>query len=179
MTILIYFLSILTANILTARFEPIFIGNLIFPLGSFFIGINFVARDFVQLKYGRKVSYITIFIAICLSAICSYFLKDSLSIAFASAITFLVSESADTEVFSRYRSSVIKRVWLSGIVGLLLDSFIFIVIGLSPLFSNIISWQQVSWAIASQCLIKFISLVVCCVLLKSALFKSYHMKKAM
>ena len=177
MSILVYFILIILANVLTAKFAPIHVGTLVITVGSFFVGANFVARDFVQLKYGRRIAYFAIFGALLTSGLCSYFLNDPVTIAVASAITFLLSETADTEIFTRLKQNILKRVWVSGLVSLLIDSVVFILIGLSPLFSNIIPWEYVGWAIISQVLIKGVSLLACCALIKAGKLDYFYQNK--
>ena len=47
-----------------------------------------------------------------------------------------------------------QRVLVSGTVGSLLDSAIFVVVGLSPLGAGFLAWDQVGRAIAGQAIIK-------------------------
>ncbi|MBO9600011.1 MAG: hypothetical protein J7559_19600, partial [Cohnella sp.] len=69
--ILLYLVSIVTANILTASYAPLHLGNLIFPVGSFLIGATFIFRDLVQNSVGRRNTYITIAVALIISAVSS------------------------------------------------------------------------------------------------------------
>ena len=174
MAIFIYVLLVLLANMLTAKFAPVLVGPLVITVGSLFIGANFVARDFVQLQYGRRISYLAIFGAILMSGLFSYWMNDPVTIAIASAVTFLMSETADTEIFTRLKDSILKRIWVSGLVGLVIDSVIFILIGLSPLWSGILPWHLVGWAIVSQVLVKGVSLVACCALIKTGKLDRFY-----
>ncbi len=151
-----YLLAITSANVVTASFAPMIVGPLIIPWGSYFVGATFVLRDLVQNAYGKANAYKTIATALILSAIISFLLGDSLMIVVASAITFAVAESADTEIYSRLKTSVYNRVMLSGIVGGFLDSVIFVVIGLSPLGAGFVPWAAVPYAILGQMIIKFV-----------------------
>lgn len=54
MRIVFYLLSIVVANVVTARFAPLEFGMFIVPMGTFFVGATFIFRDLVQNKYGRK-----------------------------------------------------------------------------------------------------------------------------
>lgn len=156
MRVLLYLISIVLANVLTAAFQPIFIGGLIIPVGSFLIGATFVFRDLVQNKYGRKKTYIFITIALVLSAIVSYLLGDTLMIVFASAVSFIISEASDTEIYSRLKQSMVKRVFISGLVGGTLDSVIFVILGMSPIGAGFLPWEAVPFAILGQFLAKAI-----------------------
>lgn len=150
-----YLAAITTANVVTASFAPMIAGPLIIPWGSYFVGATFVLRDLVQNRYGKTNAYKTIVAALILSALISYALGDSLMIVLASAITFAVAESADTEIYSRIRASVAKRVFYSGLVGGFLDSTIFVIIGLSPIGAGFVPWSAVPYAILGQMIIKF------------------------
>ncbi|WP_100011649.1 VUT family protein [Lentibacillus sediminis] len=154
MRILLYLLSIVIANVVTAAFAPLQFGVFIVPMGTLFIGATFIFRDIVQNKYGRAKTYLFIFIALILSAAVSFMLGDTLFIVMASVISFVVSETADTEIYSRLKLPLAWRVFYSGIVGGIFDSAIFVVIGLSPLGANILPWEAVPAAILGQIIVK-------------------------
>ncbi|NCU18056.1 VUT family protein [Pallidibacillus pasinlerensis] len=154
MRIFLYLSAIILANVLTAKFPPIALGALFFPVGSFLIGATFIFRDLVQNKYGRKRTYMFITLALVLSAIASYMLGDTLMIVFASAVSFIISEVCDTEIYTRMKSAFIKRVFISGVVGGTLDSVVFVVIGMSPLGAGFLPWELVPNAIMGQLLAK-------------------------
>jgi len=149
-----YLLVIVTANVLTASYAPLLLGSLIIPVGSFLIGVTFILRDLVQRAIGRKATYLAIGSAMLLSGLTSYGLGDTLWIVFASTVTFLLSETADTEIYTRLRASLAMRVLYSGLVGSLLDSAIFVVLGLSPLGAGFLPWEAVGYAIAGQIVVK-------------------------
>ncbi|THE10647.1 VUT family protein [Bacillus timonensis] len=156
MRILFYLLSIVTANVVTAALAPLQFGVFIVPMGTLLVGATFILRDLVQHKYGRGKTYLFIFIALILSALVSFMLGDTLLIVVASAISFIVSESADTEIYTRLKLPIAWRVFYSGIVGGFLDSVIFVVVGLSPLGANILPWEAVPAAILGQIIVKTI-----------------------
>ena len=126
----------------------------IVPMGTLLIGATFIFRDLVQNKYGRAKTYLFIFIALILSALVSFILGDTLLIVVASALSFVVAETADTEIYTRLKLPMAWRVFYSGIVGGFLDSVIFVVIGLSPLGANILPWEAVPSAIIGQIIVK-------------------------
>lgn len=132
MNILLYIACITLANVLTASLAPASVLGLLIPAGTWFIGLNFLLRDFVQLRHGRKKAYAVILVALMLSAVLSYSLGDTLWIVAASAISFAFSETADTEIFSRLRARVTSRVIASGMIAGTLDSALFALIGLVP-----------------------------------------------
>lgn len=156
MRILLYLISIVAANVVTTAFAPLQLGVFIVPMGTLLIGATFIFRDLVQNKYGRKKTYLFIATALLLSAFVSYLLGDSLIIVLASAISFAIAETTDTEIYTRLNLPMSLRVLYSGIVGGLLDSAIFVVIGLSPLGANFLPWQAVPAAILGQVIVKTI-----------------------
>lgn len=156
MRIFFYLSVIVLANIVTAKFAPLEWGLFIIPWGSFLIGATFILRDIVQNKYGKKKTYMFIALALALSAVSSYLLGDTLWIVFASAVSFAISETTDTEIYSRMKSSFPVRVLFSGVVGGMLDSAIFVIVGLSPLGAGFVPWEFVWMAILGQVIIKTI-----------------------
>ena len=154
MRILFYLISIVTANVVTAAFAPLQFGVFIVPMGTLLIGATFIFRDLVQNKYGRAKTYIFIFVALAFSALASFILGDTLLIVAASAISFIVAETADTEIYTRLKLPMAWRVFYSGIVGGFLDSVIFVVVGLSPLGANFLPWEAVPAAIIGQIIVK-------------------------
>jgi uncharacterized PurR-regulated membrane protein YhhQ (DUF165 family) len=154
--ILLYLVSIITANVVTAGFAPLHFGMFIIPMGTLLIGGTFIFRDLVQNKFGRAKTYICIVTALILSACVSFLLGDTLLIVFASALSFVVAETADTEIYTRLKLPMSWRVFYSGIVGGFFDSVIFVVIGLSPLGANILPWEAVPAAVIGQIIVKTI-----------------------
>lgn len=152
--VIFYLICIVTANVVTASLAPFHFGIFIVPMGTFFIGATFILRDLVQNKYGRKKTYGLIALALLLSAIVSASLGDTLLIVAASALSFLLSETADTEIYSRLKLPMAWRVFYSGIVGGILDSAVFVIIGLSPFGANILPWEAVPAAIIGQIIVK-------------------------
>lgn len=156
MRIFLYILAILIANVLTASMKPLEMGIFLIPVGTFLIGLTFMLRDFVQNQIGRQKTYYVIVTALILSAITSYLLGDTIWVVFASALSFAFSETADTEIYSRLRLPLAYRVLYSGLVGGILDSVIFVIIGISPLGAGFIPWVAVPAAIGGQILVKCI-----------------------
>jgi uncharacterized PurR-regulated membrane protein YhhQ (DUF165 family) len=155
-TVVCYLAAIVSANVVTASTMPFQFGVFIVPAGTFIIGLTFILRDIVQNFLGRKNTYYLITLAIILSTITSYLLGDTLWIVFASVLTFLVSETTDTEIYTRLKLPIAWRVAYSGTIGGFLDSIIFVIIGLSPLGANVISWDAVMYAIIGQIVVKTI-----------------------
>ncbi|NLI13523.1 VUT family protein [Pelotomaculum propionicicum] len=156
MSIFFYILSILLANFLSAQIPPLQLGPLLISPGTFTIAASFILRDLVQNRYGRRKTYYFIVLALILSAITAKALGDPLTIVIASACAFAASESSDTEIYSRLKLPMAWRVWWSGLAGGILDSGIFVIIGLSPLGMGFIPWQLIPVAIIGQALFKII-----------------------
>ena len=162
----IYIFVIIFSNIITASFNPISFLGLLVPCGSVFIGLTFILRDLCQERYGRNKVYKLIVLAMILSAIGSVFLGDSLSVVFASCVSFLISESCDTEIYTRLKLPMHLRVMYSGIVGGFLDSVVFVILGLSPLGAGMLPWVAVPSAICGQILFKTVMQFVGCIFIK-------------
>jgi len=154
--VFLYVAAILAGNWLSSMFAPVNIGPFLISLGTFTIGATFILRDLVQRKHGRFGAYVLIFISLGLSVIMSLTLKNGLPVVFASAVAFLISETTDTEIYTKLKLPVHWRVWWSGFVGGILDSTVFIVLGLSPWGMGFMPWSVVPMAIIGQSLIKLI-----------------------
>jgi uncharacterized PurR-regulated membrane protein YhhQ (DUF165 family) len=154
--IFIYVFLIVFSNVITASTQPFNFFYFVVPYGTFFIGLTFIFRDLIQIKIGKNKTYKLIFLSLFISALTSYLLKDPLSIVFASGITFLLSESIDTEIFSKIKTNINKKILFSGLIGGIIDSLVFVIVGLSPLGANFISWNFIFYAITGQVIIKSI-----------------------
>lgn len=151
-----YILAIVIANVVTAKFAPVSLWIFFVPMGTFFIGATFILRDLVQAKLGKKKTYLVIAIALGISMIVSMFLGDMYWIVIASGISFLLSETTDTEIYSRLKLPFAYRVLYSGIVGGIIDSSVFVIVGLSPLGIGALPWEAVPMAILGQIIVKTI-----------------------
>lgn len=158
----LYLLLIALSNVLTAKFNPFVLagGILVIPVGSLFAGAVFVLRDLVQIKHGRSSTYKLILWATLLSVALSHALGDPAHVATASMTAFFLSETIDTELFSRMQASLAKRVLVSGAIGGCLDSTIFVVFGLSPWATGVLPWGVVPFAILGQTLVKLLVQVI-------------------
>ena len=167
----LYLIVIITANVVTASFSPMQLGELLVPWGTVFIGATFILRDLCQEKYGRKIIYKLIVVAMGLSSVVSYLLGDSLSVVFASCVSFLISETTDTEIYTRVKLPMHLRVMYSGLVGGLLDSIVFVILGLSPIGSNMLPWSAVPNAIVGQVIVKSLMQLLGCFIIKNIKIK--------
>ena len=152
---LLYILILILANIVTACVVPFEISIFIIPAGTFFIGFTFIIRDFLQQKHGKFNTYCYIALALIINLLMSVINNDIFWITFASIISFIISEIVDTEIYSKYiNEKMSKRVLYSGIISSLFDSTLFVIIGLSPLTTNIIPWNYIFYAIIGQYIVK-------------------------
>ena len=102
------------------------------PSGVLLIGIALFTRDYVQEEFGKRHTLIAIGIGI----IISYFISPA--VATASALAFALGELSDFFVYSEIkRRSLVAAVIASGIVGGIIDSFVFLQIA----FGSTQYWQ--------------------------------------
>lgn len=139
--IALYLTGILLANLLVHWFGLIQWGPLVFPAGAVMIGLTFSFRDMVQRKYGKWQCWIWMVIA---SLITLFFNQQ---IAFASVCAFLVSEGVDWGVYTWLPGSFRKRLIVSNLFGVPLDSVVFVGLAFG------LNWQ----AIFGQTIIKMLS----------------------
>lgn len=110
------------ANWAVDRYGFVSVGfGLMAPAGVYFAGLSFTARDVVHEQWGR----LPVILAIIGGAALSWLVAPSFAVA--SGVAFLFSESADLAVYEPLR----KRQWTvavvaSGIVGAVVDSFLFL-----------------------------------------------------
>ncbi|HSG95433.1 MAG TPA: VUT family protein [Afifellaceae bacterium] len=99
------------------------------PSGVVMIGLALVLRDLVQRRLGVTYAAIGILVGAAISAI---FAPPSLVIA--SATAFLFSEFADLAVFTPLqRRGLVLAVFVSSIVGLIVDSLLFLYLAFGSL----------------------------------------------
>lgn len=156
--IVAYLATIVVANIVTATQAPIefdWLGqHWLVTWGTFAIAATFFLRDAVQLAYGRTVAYVTIGVALVLNAAMSLHYDDLAWITAGSVLALAISETTDTETFTRWRGSLRSRVALSGVVGGTLDSVVFAVVALSPLTTGIVPWEFLWTTVVAQVVVK-------------------------
>ena len=99
------------------------------PSGVVTVGLALVLRDLVQRRLGMKVAIVGILAGTLLSAL---FAPPQLVLA--SATAFLLSESADMLVYTPLqRRRLLLAVAASGVVGLVLDSVVFLLLAFGSL----------------------------------------------
>ncbi len=115
--------TIFAANYAIEKWGVVPVGfGLVAPAGVYFAGLAFILRDMVHVTLGRTA----VAIAIAIGAACSYFVNPAF--AYASAIAFLLSEMVDFGVFNLLitRGKLFWAILVSGIMGLVVDSVIFL-----------------------------------------------------
>lgn len=118
-----YIATIPTANALVAHLGAVPVGfGYMAPAGVYMVGLALVLRDAVQQLLGRRVALA----AVAVGAVLSYWLATP-ALALASAAAFLVSELADTLVYTQLRQrGLVVAVLAANAVGLVLDSLLFL-----------------------------------------------------
>lgn len=102
------------------------------PSGVLAIGIALFTRDYIQEKFGKQRTLVAIAIGIVLS----YLINPA--VATASAVAFALGELSDFFVYSEIKKrSLIAAVIASGIIGGIVDSFVFLQIA----FHSTAYWQ--------------------------------------
>ena len=102
------------------------------PSGVLLIGIALLARDFVQEQLGKQPTLL----AITAGILISFFVNPA--VATASAIAFALSELADFGIYTKIKQhTIIGAVVVSGIIGGVIDSFVFLQIA----FGSTQFWQ--------------------------------------
>jgi hypothetical protein len=102
--------------------------GLLAPSGVYAAGVSFVARDVVQRALGRRPAMAAIVLGTLLSVLVSP------QLALASGSAFLVSELADFAVYTPLqRRRFVLAVLLSGVLGSVVDSLVFLGIAGIPL----------------------------------------------
>jgi uncharacterized PurR-regulated membrane protein YhhQ (DUF165 family) len=129
-TALAFIGTILAANYVTTRYGMVPVGfGLMATAGTYFAGLAFILRDLVQDKAGRKA----VVAVIMAGAVLSYAISSPF-IATASAVAFLVSESADFAVYTPLRKrGYVRAAVASNIVGAAVDTVLFLTIARFPL----------------------------------------------
>ncbi len=101
-------------------------------LWSCWVGLVFILRDMVQVRYGHWS-----LAAMAVGAGLSYLLADPI-VAYASVAAFAVSEAIDWAVFTITKRPLRDRLWLSAALSVPVDTALF--------FGMIGVWSPVVWS---------------------------------
>lgn len=141
-----YIGCIVLANWLTTEFGLVPVGfGLMVTAGTYAAGAALLARDVVQDTSGRWVALG----CVAAGAALSFVLADPF-IALASAVAFLVAETADLLIYTPLRRKGWARAVLaSNTAGALLDTLLFLSIAGFPITAELVAGQMVGkvlWA---------------------------------
>lgn len=126
----LYVGSIVLAAYLVTTYGAVPVGlGLYAPAGAYVIGVTMVVRDLTQDQLGPKWTYAAILVGAGLAA------AVSPTVALASAIAFLASETIDMLVYTplRVRGHVVPAILASNLVGTIVDSILFLLIAFGSL----------------------------------------------
>ena len=120
----IYIATVVFINLAFAYIPPIVLfDGTIFTVGSVIAGLVFIARDFAQREVGHKV----VLLLMAAAGLLSYLLADPF-VAIASIVAFAISEISDYIVYSKYKGDFNKRVIVSSLVSVPIDTAVFLAI---------------------------------------------------
>lgn len=103
--------------------------GLMAPSGVLLVGLALVLRDLVQRRLGKLWALI----AILIGALISYWLAPP-ALVVASTLAFLISEIADFAVYTPLQERrLVLAVLLSSVVGLMIDSVVFLYLAFGSL----------------------------------------------
>lgn len=118
--ILVYLMMIVFVNLAFSYLPmvPTVLGDV--PMMAFFVGVVFVLRDYAQRAAGHHVLW-----AMALGCILSYVFGDP-HVVYASVAAFAISELADYLLFTLTKKPFYKRVLISSLIAVPLDSIVFL-----------------------------------------------------
>lgn len=131
MLVIAYLLTVLAANLAVQYIGVVPVApGLVAPAGVFFVGLVLVLRDLVHERHGIRGSLI----AIAAGSLLSLTLADP-TLVVASVVAFAVAELLDLAVYlpARKRLGLAVAVGLSGIVGSVIDSYLFLTLAFGDL----------------------------------------------
>ncbi|MFL4491799.1 VUT family protein [Streptomyces sp. VTCC 41912] len=125
----LYMTTIPAANWALHRYGIVSVGfGFKAPAAVFLAGPALILRDLVQWTLGRRAALIALTFGVILS-----FAAADPGFALASAVAFGVSEAADMAVFSQLSPRWVRAVFAGGVIGILLDSLLFLSIAFGSL----------------------------------------------
>jgi len=127
-----YLCSILAANILVNEFHLITVLGLTFPAGAPLIGLTFTFRDMVQRMFGKWHCWWWMVAASLITIVFNP------QLALASFAAFFIAEGLDWAIYTAVPGSFTKRVLLSNLIGLPIDSMVFVALAFGWVWHAII-----------------------------------------
>lgn len=137
--VIAYLTSIVLAAWLVVHVGVVPVGlGLVAPAAAYVVGVTMVLRDLAQDQIGPRWTYVAMVAATALSAIVSP------TVAVASALAFIASETLDMLVYTPIRRTgrIITAVLASNVVAIVADSAIF----LSVAFGDLSFFWGQAWA---------------------------------
>lgn len=148
---LLYILVGVLGTLVTVWFKPLQVAGLAIPPSSWLMGFSFLLITIIHDRYGTSVSSKMIWILLSITAVTCILLQYTLMLVIASGVAFVVGQFC-TKGFYTYG---IERS-ISGIMGSIIDAAIWIVLGLSPIGVNTVSWSIIPYAIVGQVIVQVI-----------------------
>jgi uncharacterized PurR-regulated membrane protein YhhQ (DUF165 family) len=140
--VFIYILAIVAANISATLFGP----NVTIINSFVFIGLDITCRDFLHEKWNKNRLFLKMLTLIILGGIISFLINfNSLRIALASSLTFVIATSIDFFIYQLLkRKSKSARVNSSNLVSSIVDSIIFPTVAFGSFLPKIIIFQIIA-----------------------------------
>jgi hypothetical protein len=130
--VILYLASIVLANVLVHTFGIVSFMGLVFPAGAVAIGLTFSFRDMVQREYGKWRCWLWMGVASLITV------AFNPQLAIASFSAFVIAEGIDWLIYTLVPGSFSKRVILSNLFGLPVDSFVFVALAFGIMWPVII-----------------------------------------
>ncbi|MDT8421181.1 MAG: VUT family protein [Desulfuromonadales bacterium] len=160
MSVLFYLGSIVLANVLVHSFGLVSVAGLTFPAGAVAIGLTFSARDLVQQRFGTFGCWVWMLVA----SLITFVFNQQLALASVSA--FFIAEFSDWAIFSTTRGGLQKRLLLSNLVSIPLDSVVFVLLAFGPV------WP----AMLGQTIIKMLSSLLVLPLIRNGKIRTFQLR---
>lgn len=135
---ILYILAIVAANTFASLFGP----SVTIVNAFVFIGLDMAIRDYLHDLYDEPLK--PMFILVGIGSLCSY-LSNAGMIAIASAVSFLIANSADTSIYHYLRKqSWVHRSLKSNIAASGIDSLLFPLIAFGSFMPTIVAGQWIA-----------------------------------
>jgi len=150
-TVILYIVCVLTADILAARFIVPLPFGLAVPAGVFAIAPTFTLRDVIHERWGRRGAYYLIGCASIISWLIAVITGSGVlaRVTLASVLAFAFNEVLDTEVYAVLRArSRAAAILGSNAVSAAVDSALFILVAFGPNWRLIVGQYVVKMILA-------------------------------
>jgi queuosine precursor transporter len=134
-----YIATVAIANTLTAHYGFVPVGfGLTATAGTYVIGCAFVFRILVQESWGSALAGRLVMLAAILAGAALSWVVATPALAWASGVTFLVSETADWAVYTPIRRRGWARAAVAGnTIGAVVDTFLFLWLAGFPIIAAV------------------------------------------